>query len=440
MRKSNEHALSDSIKHRDPNDLKPPVRQITKPSAGKIAKFAKKIDRLGLHTPILIDKEGIVVTGWARVLAARKLGLKTIPTLCHENLSPEHLRAIRVSDNFGNGDSAVEWETLAQELAELSALGFDSYDMGFDTAELDRLEAMVTAPLEEEDAAPDTPPSVPTTRPDDLWMLGDHRIICADCRNSTAIDRLMMGRVAAACVTDGPYNVPIQGHVSGLGKNRHEEFAMAVGELSDAEFEVFNAAYLGEAKRVVKPGGYIYAFMDWRGAHIVTSAALSLQLLHANTCCWVKSNAGMGSLYRSQHELALVFRNGRGKAVNNVQLGRFGRSRSNVWNYAGANSFGRTRDEDLAAHPTVKPVGLIEDIIKDCTHRGDVVIDLFGGSGTTMLAAERCKRAAMLCEIDPGYVDVTIERFAKVFEIEAVHEATGLTYSEIKAQRSQATA
>ncbi len=439
MRKSNEPAFSYEIRQTDPNDISPPQRQITKPSAAKIKKFKDKIRQVGVYAPILIDKNGVAVTGWARVLAARELGLATIPTLCHENLTPEHLRAIRVGDNFGHGESVVDWKALAQELEELNTLGFDSYDMGFDTAELDRLHAMIAAPLSEDDEAI-TPPRVPTSRPDDIWMLGDHRIICADCRDNTAIDRLMSGRDAAACVTDSPYNVPIHGHVSGLGKNRHEEFAMAVGELSEAEFQAFNAAYLGQAKRVVKPGGYIYAFMDWRGAHIATNAALSLQLTHANTCCWVKSNAGMGSLYRSQHELALVFRVAGGKSVNNVQLGRFGRSRTNVWNHAGANSFGRTRDEDLGAHPTVKPVGLIEDIIKDCTHRSDLVLDLFGGSGTTILAAERCKRTAMLCEIDPGYVDVTIKRFAKVFEIEAIHEATGLPYSEIKAQRSQTSA
>lgn len=224
------------------------------------------------------------------------------------------------------------------------------------------------------------------------------------------------------------------------GKTKHREFAMASGEMSEAEFEAFNGAYLEQARRVVKPGGYIYAFMDWRGAHIVTNAAIARQIAHINTCVWVKSNAGMGSLYRSQHELALVFRTSGGKSVNNVQLGRFGRSRTNVWNHAGANTFGRTREEDLAAHPTVKPIGLIEDIIKDCTHRGDVVVDFFGGSGTTMLAAERCKRSAMLCEIDPAYVDVTIERFGKVFDIEAVHEATSLTYSDLKAQRAQAQA
>ncbi len=438
LRDYNAIRLKWNIVEKDPNQIKLPLKRIAKTSRNKIKKFKDKIATVGFHSPVLIDGENEAITGCARILAARELGLKTIPTLCHSELSPEHLRAIRVADNFGLGGLDFDEELLGEELKELEKFGFNLLDLGFDAAELDKIFAAATAGLDQsEDLAP---PQMPVPKTSDAWRLGDHRLICDDCRDPDVLLKLLGGVSVAAVITDPPFNVPIAGHVSGLGKNKHREFAMASGEMSDEQFEQFNVDYLKAAGPFLKAGGYVYVFMDWRGTFTVTKAAQQLPLHHINTCVWVKTNGGMGSLYRSQHEFALVFRKDGGKAVNNVQLGRYGRNRTNVWNCAGANAFGATRDADLADHPTVKPIQLIEDIIKDSTNRGDVVLDLFGGSGTTLLAAERCRRVAVLCEIDPGYVDVTIRRFEQMTGVEAIHEETGLTYAALKQQRQQPSA
>lgn len=439
MIKLNDRRLNWMVRMQNPEAIKLPDKRITKASRAKIKKWKDRLRTVDFVLPILVDNNNEAITGVARILAARELGLKEIPTLCHSELTPEHLRAIRIADNFGLGGIDVDNPLLAEELEELIKVGFNPLDLGFDTAELDKIFANVLSSVvgETEDL---TPPQMPVPKTGDMWLLGDHRAMCADARNPETLLTLMGGRSATAIITDPPFNVPIAGHVSGLGKKKHREFAMASGEMSDEQFEQFNKDYLKTALPFLKPGGNAYVFMDWRGAYTLTKATRELPLQHINTCVWVKTNGGMGSLYRSQHEFALVFRKEGGKPINNVQLGRYGRNRTNVWQCAGANAFGATRDEDLAAHPTVKPVTLIEDIIKDSTNRGDVVLDLFGGSGTTLLAAERCRRSAMLCEIDPGYIEVTIQRFERATGVDAIHEDTGLTYSELKKQRQQASA
>lgn len=434
--RANEPTWSWDIIHVDPNTIKFPERQITKASRAKIEQFKRKIRTLGFFQPALIDREGVAVTGTARILAARELGLATIPALRHDQLTPSHIRAIRIGDNHGIMESAIDFDLLAREVAELGLTGFDGLDLGFETAELDQLYARLTGDVQGDDIGELDLEKPAVTRLGDVWQMGDHRIICGDCRDNAVIDTLMGGRIAAASFLDAPFNVSINGHVGGRGKVKHAEFAMASGEMSDNEFQAFNAAYLAQASRVLRPGAVIFACMDAKHSHTLTLAAMSQQLTHLTTCVWVKSNAGLGGIYRNQHEFVLVFRKAGGKTTNNVELGKHGRSRTTVWSYAGANSFGATRSDDLAAHPTVKPTPLVEDAIKDVTNRGDVVIDLFGGSGTTMLAAERCGRRAMLCEIAPNYVDTTLRRFETMFRVPAVHEATGLTFEELAANRS----
>ena len=246
----------------------------------------------------------------------------------------------------------------------------------------------------------------------------------------------MQGELAGTVISDLPYNVRIGGNVSGLGKKRHREFAMASGEMTEFEFKRFLIATISLFARWSADGSLHFIFMDWRHIADLLSAAREVDQQVINVCVWVKDNAGMGSLYRSQHEFVGVFRNGRGAHRNNVQLGRYGRNRSNVWHYAGANSFSRASDEGnlLALHPTVKPVALVADAIMDCTSRNDVVLDGFLGSGTTVIAAQRTGRRCYGLEIDPIYVDTVVRRWQAFTRDEARHLPSGRSFREMEAE------
>ena len=271
----------------------------------------------------------------------------------------------------------------------------------------------------------------PVTDPGTFWQLGDHSIICASSLDKASYEALLGEERAGLVFTDPPYNVPVDGHVCGLGKVRHAEFAMASGEMTSAAFTEFLKDALGHAASYSTDGAVHYIFMDWRHMDEILAAGDSVYDTRLALCIWVKTNAGMGSLYRSRHELVFVYRNGKTSHINNVQLGRHGRHRSNVWTYPGANTFGSSRDGKLELHLTVKPVALVADAIMDCSHRGDIVLDPFGGSGTTLLAAERTGRRARLIEIDPAYVDVTIRRWQEITGKDAIHRDTGITFNEI---------
>jgi DNA modification methylase len=273
----------------------------------------------------------------------------------------------------------------------------------------------------------------PVSQPGDVWTLGRHRLLCGDALDPVAYTTLMRGKKADMIFTDSPYNVKIHGHATGLGANRHREFAMASGEMSYAEFQTFLLSACLLLARHSSDGSIHFFCMDWRHAGELLAAGRTVYSEHKNTCVWVKSNAGMGSLYRSQHELVFVFKNGQAPHRNNVQLGRFGRQRSNVWNYPGANAMGRGTEEGnlLALHPTAKPIKLVADAILDCSARGDLVLDPFMGSGTTLMAAERVGRRCYGIEIDPLYIDTIIRRWQTQTGDVAVHEATGRGFNDI---------
>jgi DNA modification methylase len=269
----------------------------------------------------------------------------------------------------------------------------------------------------------------------DLWHLGDHRLFCGDALDHAVLTHLLNGARAAAAFTDPPYNVKIDGHVSGKGKVQHREFPMATGEMSETEFTTFLTSALAGICQYTAPGSLIYACMDWRHMTETLTAGRASGCDLLNLCVWVKNNGGMGSLYRSRHELVFVFRNGPEPHQNNVHLGRFGRNRTNVWNYAGSNSFGRKGSQrGMDLHPTVKPVLMVSDAILDCTKRNDIVIDPFIGSGTTLLAAERTGRRCYGIELDPIYVDTAIERWQRMTGDKAL-TAFGETFEFIKAKR-----
>jgi DNA modification methylase len=254
-------------------------------------------------------------------------------------------------------------------------------------------------------------PLTPRTKLGDIWILGEHRVGCGDSRDAEFLQRVIgHGAGVDAAFLDPPYNVRIGGHAVSAGS--HREFAMASGEMSEAEFRFFLADTLGAAARVSRDGAVHFICMDWRHMDDVSAVGRTVYGERLNLCVWNKSNAGMGSLYRSKHELVFVYRVGTAPHLNMVELGRHGRNRTNVWDYASVNSLGGSRREDLAMHPTVKPTGLVADAILDVTRRGDLVLDLFLGSGTTLMAADRTGRRFRGLDIDPLYVDVAIERWA----------------------------
>ena len=272
------------------------------------------------------------------------------------------------------------------------------------------------------------------SRSGDSWVLGKHIVVCGDARMPSAYSLLLKSTKADLVFTDPPYNVPIAGHVGGLGRIQHREFAMASGEMSAAEFEAFLQTALLRAKESTRAGAILFVCMDWRHMIELLAAAKHCEIDLKNLCVWNKTNGGMGTFYRSKHELVFVFKNGNAPHVNNFELGQHGRYRTNVWDYAGINTFRDGRDQELAMHPTVKPVALVADAIKDCSKRDDLVLDIFGGSGTTLIACEKTGRAARLLEFDPHYVDLIIRRWQLATGKLAVHEG-GQTFEELAEQR-----
>lgn len=284
---------------------------------------------------------------------------------------------------------------------------------------------------------PVEPPYNPVTRPGDLWILGNHKVLCADSLQAESYQKLMKNEKARAVFTDPPYNVPVNGHICGLGKVSHEEFKMASGEMSPEQFQAFLSDIFKLLCAFTMDGSIHFICMDWRHIGDLTRAADQHYSEFKNLCVWNKSNGGMGSLYRSKHELVFVYKNGKAPHINNVELGKHGRYRTNVWDYAGINTFGNGREEDLAYHPTVKPTQMIADAILDVSKRGDIILDAFGGSGSTLLAAEKTTRKARLIELEPKYVDVTLERFMKMTGIDPIREECGTPYTKLKQIREK---
>ncbi|MGN6690547.1 MAG: site-specific DNA-methyltransferase [Sphingopyxis sp.] len=417
------------IIYRPVADLRVNPANARKHSKKQVEKIAASIRSFGFNVPLLTDGESQLVAGHGRLAAARHIGLVEVPTIAIAGLTEAQLRAFAIADNRIAELSTWDEAILASELEELLSLGagldFEIVDTGFEIGAIDRIVSQAKE-AETECDEPLSPEAVPAiTRPGDLWQCGRHLIFCGDARDADGYRILLGAERAAVTITDPPFNVPINGHVSGLGKNRHHEFVMASGEMSDEAFEAFLAATCHQIRAFSQDGALVYMFMDWRSiAMLVTVGERVLDELKA-LCVWNKGSGGMGSLYRSQHELIAVFKSGTAPHINNVELGRHGRNRTNVWDHKGMASFGAGRDEALKMHSTVKPVQLIADAIMDCTKPGDIVLDMFGGSGTTMLSAERSGRTARLIELDPLYVDVTLDRFARKTGIRPINLWTG---------------
>lgn len=412
------HPSKLEVSYLRPSDLALNPRNARKHSDKQIAQIKGSIATFGFTNPVLVDEKSCLIAGHGRLLAAKELGLDAIPVIMISHLTASQKRALVIADNKIAMNSSWDMEILSEELRILSIpeIEFDVSITGFETAEIDLI-IDPPGPLGKSDTA-DARPAIDRAQPaitqsGDLWICGKHRIYCGSALDSATYDRLMDGEQAQMVITDPPYNVKIDGHVSGLGRTRHQEFAMASGEMTGSEFKSFLHTAFGCMAANSIDGALAFVFMDWRHMPEILAAGLAAFQEFKNLCVWNKTNGGMGSLYRSKHELVFVFKTGTAPHINNVELGRHGRYRTNVWDYAGANSFGRHRKSDLETHPTVKPVAMIADAIKDCSHRNGIILDPFGGSGTTLIAAERSGRRARLIELDPYYVDAAVARWAK---------------------------
>ncbi|MET0048183.1 MAG: DNA methyltransferase [Sedimenticola sp.] len=430
------------VEYRQTSDLKPYDRNARTHSRKQIQQIAKSIETFGFINPILVDGDSGIIAGHGRWEAAKLLGMKEVPTIRVVNLTEEEKRAYILADNRLAELAGWDKETLSIELQHLLNIDtqFDISVIGFETAEIDMLIQDIPSDVDPEDALPELDEDNPiVSQLGDCWQLGDHGLICGDARDHDIYSTLLGNDQARALITDPPYNVPIHGHVRGHGKASHSEFAMAAGELSVEEFTRFLTGFLVVGSSCLVDGALLYVFMDWRHISELLSAAKNARLSQINLCVWNKDNGGMGSFYRSKHELVFVFKSGKTPHVNNVELGKFDRYRTNVWDYPGVNSFHQDRDEALAIHPTVKPVALIADAILDSTHHGEIVLDPFGGSGTTLLAAERVGRRARVIEIEPRYVDVLIRRWQRATGQQAIHSETGLAFEDLAQVRSEPT-
>ena len=405
----------------------------------QVRQIARSIESFGFNVPLLIDSQMLIVAGHGRLAAAELLNIEEVPTICLDHLSPAQRRAFAIADNRLTENASWDPDLLGAQLKALAEadLDFSMEATGFEMGEIDFfIEGFSESTKGNDDpveAVPeDSGPAV--SKVGDLWRLGEHRILCGDSLAASSYTSLMGANRAALVFADPPYNVPIDGHATGLGRRKHREFSMAVGEMSAVEFQAFLRTSLTHAAEHSLDGTLSFVCMDWRHLDDLIQAGKQVYDELKNICVWVKDNAGMGSLYRSQHELILVFKKGAATHQNNIQLGKFGRSRSNVWNHPGANSLSRSSSEKdlLALHPTIKPVSLVADAIMDCSSRGDVILDPFLGSGTTLLAAVRTGRICFGLEIDPLYVDTAVRRWQRHTKDTAIHSASGKIFSQLE--------
>jgi DNA modification methylase len=420
-------------------ELRPYPNNARTHSKKQVRQIANSIAKFGFCNPVLIDDDKQIIAGHGRVEAAKLLGIDAVPTYRLSHLSEADKRAYILADNKLAEKAGWDKQILAIELQCLIDLDVEIELTGFEMPEIDIIledareaEGASSGP---EDAVPQYASGPAITRTGDLWLVGNHRLLCADARDGAAYDHLFEGAKAEFVFTDPPYNVAIDGNVCGLGRIRHREFAMGCGEMSEVEFTTFLKTVFDRLAEHTIDGSIHQICMDWRHMWEMLAAGRQVYELK-NLCVWNKTNAGMGSFYRSKHELVFVWKSGSAAHINNFELGQHGRNRANVWDYAGVNTMRAGRLEELAMHPTVKPVALVADAIKDCSRRGGLVLDPFCGSGTILIAAERTGRKARALEVDPTYVDVGVRRWQNYTGKSAVLAASGETFETIEEQRA----
>jgi len=424
-----------SIEHRAPETLRPWIRNARTHSGKQVRQIADSIETFGFTNPVIIDDAGSILAGHGRVEAAKLLGLATVPCVGVEHMSQAQKRAYVLADNKLALNAGWDEDLLAKELGELLELQDLDFDVGVTGFTIPEIDSLVDGLEPQEDGEPEAdalPPLVegePVCKVGDVWQLGPHRLVCGDALDPAVVDQLLGGEQARMVFTDPPYNVAINGHVSGLGKVRHREFAMASGEMTSSQFASFLEGAFRNMADHAMDGSIHYVCMDWRHMAEMLQAGNTVYDELKNLVVWAKDNGGMGTFYRSRHELVFVFKHGTAPHVNAFKLGQHGRYRTNVWEYRGVNTMKAGRMEELALHPTVKPVQMIVDAIRDVSHRGDIVLDIFGGSGSTLIAAHRTGRRGFLCELDPVYCDRIIRRWETYAKDDAIQLVCGLEHS-----------
>ena len=427
------------------DQLTPDPRNARTHSEKQIRLLANSISAFGFNNPIIIDEDDNILAGHGRYAAAVLLGLVEVPAVQISHMTKAQKRAYILADNKLAELAGWDFDILGEELGLLldHDINLDIGLTGFDGMEIDRLvfgdgaSSGARAPKADKQEEPvQLPGDEPfVSRPGDLWEIGEHRLLCGNSLDPASYERLLGREKVQMVFTDPPYNVPVAGHVSGLGKVKHREFAMASGEMTRPEFTAFLRTVVMRMAEVSVNGAIHFLCIDWRHAGEMEEAGRAIYSDLKNICVWAKTNAGMGAFYRSQHELVFVWKVGKAKHINNFGLGEKGRYRTNLWTYAGANTFRQGRDEDLADHPTVKPVRLVHDAILDCSKPKGIILDPFTGAGTTLVAAHRAKRRGRGIEIDPAYVDCALRRLEKAVGVEPRLAGTGETFSEVAARR-----
>lgn len=420
-------------------DLKPFARNARTHSDKQIECLAHSMQAFGFINPVLVDLNNVIIAGHGRVTAARRVGLSHVPAARIEGLTADQLRAYRLADNRLAELAGWDQQILAIELQHLMEvdLDFNIETIGWNMPEI---EIMLDGMQKDEgkDTADDIPEMGKTavSRQGDLWLLGPHRILCGSALDPKAYDRILRGKQARLVLQDPPWNIPVSS-ISGLGKTQHRAFVMGNGEMTDAEFRQFLRDQIRCNIAHALPGAVFEIFIDWRSVEKVIAAGNAEGLELINICVWTKAQGGMGSLFRSQHELVVVFKKPGGPIRNNVQLGRFGRNRTNVWAVPGQNSFGADRMEALQMHPTSKPIILLAEAMRDVTNVGEIVLDSFLGSGSAVISAERTGRIACGMELDPLYIDTIVRRWEKFAGREALLEGDGRSFADIEAAREE---
>lgn len=423
--------------------LKPYKNNAKIHSPDQISQIAASIQQFGFVSPILIDENDEIIAGHGRFEAAKILNLSQVPVLSIGHLTNVQKRKLRIADNRisenGGGWDADLLNIEIGELCELEDIA-DITITGFNDIEIDQIlaEPRTKAEVKKLDTVPYVADDEIITVPGDIWEFdGRHRIICGDSTDRDTFAKLLGDKRVNLVLQDPPFNIKIDGFVSGNGSVKHPDFAMAAGKMSDSEYAEFLGKNFALCSEFANDNAMIFNFIDWRNIMPMLTACKQNFARYINLCVWVKNKAGMGTPYRSQHELCTVFLNKGGTVPDHIKLGKYGRNRSNVWHYYGCNSYGPHRN-DLKMHPTVKSFEMLSDIMLDVTSIGDAVLDCFLGSGSTFIAAQRHKRICYGIEYEPKYVDTCVKRFYEAFGIDAINLRTGKTYTDLLAEKHAA--
>lgn len=421
----------------DPKSLRLYERRARRHSKQKLKKLRRLIAEYGWTQPLIVDERNMVLAGAGRLAVAIEDGMDLVPVIRIDHMSEAQKRAYILADNRIADEASWDREMLRGELRGLIELGYDVELTGFDTFEIDTALSLDTSAGPDDDVDLTEPPGPSIARLGDLWHIGEHRVLCADARDMASYERLLGDERAQMIFTDPPYGCAIAGNVSGLGRVKHEDFVMGAGEQS---LPAFAQSLLRPALRSMAAhagaGAIAFVCSDWHAAPYLYDAAQGVFHEAKNLIVWAKTNAGMGTFYRSQHELIYAFKVSAGPHINNFGLGESGRHRSNVWTYPGANTFRKGRMDDLAAHATVKPKAMVADALRDCSKRGGIILDPFLGSGTTLIACQMTGRIGRGIELDPKFVDVVLRRTAEATGCEPLLD--GVTpLSTVAAERGE---